>query len=80
MFEQVGRRIKLKKEGKNRHPISQYQAYFHKGASINDVRFGGDGGYEMTPKIRLKGKNRTLGEHGESKIVKNRRTSFMNDP
>ena len=35
----------------------------------------------MTPKIRtLEGKNRTLGGDWRSKIVKNRRTSFMDDP
>ena len=36
----------------------------------------------MTPKNRtLKGKNRTLGgDGGGSNIVKNRRTSFMDDP
>ena len=35
----------------------------------------------MTPKNRtLEGKNRMLGGMGGSKIVKNRRTSFMNDP
>ena len=34
----------------------------------------------MTQKNRtLEGKNRTLGEDGGSKIVKNRRTSFMDD-
>ena len=46
--------------------------------------FRGDGGSEMTPKNRtLEGKNRTLGGMGgqkSSKIVKNRRTSFMDDP
>ena len=39
------------------------------------------GGDEMTPKNWiLEGKNRTLRGDGGSKIVKNRRTSFMNDP
>ena len=43
--------------------------------------FRGDGGSEMTPKNRtLEGKNRTLGWDGGSKIVKNRRTSLMDDP
>ena len=36
---------------------------------------------EMTPINRtLEGKNRTLGGDGGSKIVKNRRTSLMDDP
>ena len=35
----------------------------------------------MTPKNRtLEGKNRTLEGNGVSKFVKNRRTSFMDDP
>ena len=39
------------------------------------------GGSKMTPKNRiLEGKNWTLGGDGGSKIVKNRRTSFMDDP
>ena len=39
------------------------------------------GGSEMTPKnLTLEGKNWTLGGDGRSKIVKNRRTSFMDDP
>ena len=43
--------------------------------------FRGDGGSEMIPKNRtLEGKNRTLGGEGGSKIVKNRRTSFMDNP
>ena len=43
--------------------------------------FRGGWGSEMTPKNRtLEGKNRMLGGMGGSKIVKNRRTSFMNDP
>ena len=47
---------------------------------MSDFR-GGVGGSEMTPKNRtLEGKNRTLGKDGESKIIKNRRTSFMDDP
>ena len=41
--------------------------------------FGTDGGSEMTQKNRtLEGKNRMLGGCG-SKIVKNRRTSFVDD-
>ena len=43
--------------------------------------FRGDGGSEMTPKNQtLEGKNWTLGGEGGSKIVKNRRTSFMDVP
>ena len=43
--------------------------------------FRGDGGSEMIPKNRtLEGNNRTLGGDGGSKIVKNRRTSFMDNP
>ena len=43
--------------------------------------FRGDGGSETTQKNRtLEGKNRTLGRDGGSKIVKNRRTSLMDDP
>ena len=42
---------------------------------------GGDGGTEMTEIDRtLEGNNRTFGLDGGSKIVKNRRTSFMDDP
>ena len=40
-----------------------------------------DGESEMTPKNRtLEGENRTLGVDRGSKIVKNRRTSLMDDP
>ena len=47
---------------------------------MSDFR-GDGGGSEMTPKNRtLEGKNWTLGGNGGSKIVKNRRASFMNDP
>ena len=44
--------------------------------------FMGNGGSEMTPKnCTLEGKNQTLGGGKEgSKIVKNRRTSLMDDP
>ena len=43
--------------------------------------FRGGWGSEMTTKNwTLEGKNRTLGGNGGSKIVKNRRTSFMDDP
>ena len=43
--------------------------------------FWGDGGSEMIPKNRtLEGKSRTSRGDGGSKIVKNRRTSFMDDP
>ena len=43
--------------------------------------FRGDGGSEMTSKNRtLKDKNRTLGENGGSKIVKNHQTLFIDDP
>ena len=39
------------------------------------------GGSKMTPQNRtLEGKNRTLRGDGGSKIVKNRRTSLMDDP
>ena len=42
---------------------------------------GGDGGTEMTEIDRtLEGNNRTFGLDGGSKIVKNRWTSFMDDP
>ena len=57
--------------------------FVHKEASINDVRFEGGmgGGSEMTQKNRtLEGENQTLGVDRGSKIVKNRRTSFMDDP
>ena len=43
--------------------------------------FRGGGGSKMTQKNRtLEGKNRTLGGEGGSKIVENRRTSFMYVP
>ena len=42
---------------------------------------GEGGGSKMTPKNRtLEGKNRTLGGEGGSKIIENRRTSFMYVP
>ena len=48
---------------------------------MSDFRGGWGGGSEMIPKNRkLEGKNRTLGRDGGSKIIKNRRTSFMDDP
>ena len=45
--------------------------------------FRGDGGSEMTPKNRtLEGENRTIGgdADGGLKIIKNRRTLFMDVP
>ena len=47
---------------------------------MSDFR-GGGWGSEMTPKNwTLEGKNRTIREDGGSKIIKNIRTSFMDDP
>ena len=43
--------------------------------------FLGGLGSEMTPKDKtLDARNWTLGGNGGSKIIKNRRTSFMDDP